>query len=567
MPRKSKYQENISNDKSSFWKVAIYIRLSREDDEDKSESNSVTNQRILLQDYLKNKNEFVIYDIYIDDGYSGTDFNRPGFQRLLQDMKENKFNTLIVKDLSRLGRNYIEVGNYIEQIFPLFKIRFIAVNDNIDSFKDPTSVNNVIVPFKNLMNDEYCRDISMKIRSSFNTKKRNGDFVGAWAPYGYIKDPKNKYHLIIDEEPAQTVKMIFKMALEGKGRATIAKELNKMGIINPTGYKQKVLNLNYTNLSATTFGNDYAWTNTSISQILKNRVYVGDLVQCKERVISYKIHKTIKNPKEDWIIVENTHEPIIDRQDFNKIQDILFARDTRVEKSGELSMFAGHIRCADCKRAMNKKTLSNKSRQRDYWYYICSTFRNKSKELCTKHSIRNDKLEQAVLEAIKLQIDLVIEMEEILKEINKSNTVNLRNSNIENNIKRQELELEKNKKLKKSVYEDWKLGVIDQNEYMEYAEEYAGKIKDIENSLKFLYGEQEKYKEQVRGDNDWITIFKKKKNITKLTKGIVDELVDCIYVHEGGNITIDFRFQDEYENALNYIKENEELSKGLLKVV
>ena len=303
MPRKSKYQNDVSTMNSLVWKVALYIRLSREDDEDKIESNSVTNQRALLQDYLKNKNEFVIYDVYIDDGYSGTDFNRPNFQRLLNDMKDNKFNTIVVKDLSRLGRNYIEVGNYIEQIFPLFKIRFISVNDMIDSYKDPTSLNNVIVPFKNLMNDEYCRDISMKIRSAFNTKKRNGDFVGAWAPYGYIKDPKNKYHLIIDEESAQTVKLIFKWALEGKGRNTIAKELNQMGVLSPTGYKQKVLNLNYANLSATSFGSDYAWTNTTISQILKNRVYVGDMVQCKERVVSYKINKIIKNPKEDWIIL------------------------------------------------------------------------------------------------------------------------------------------------------------------------------------------------------------------------------------------------------------------------
>ena len=319
MPRKSKYQKDVSTTDSLVWKVALYIRLSREDEEDKIESNSVTNQRALLQEYLKNKNEFVIYDIYIDDGYSGTDFNRPNFQRLLNDMKDNKFNTIIVKDLSRLGRNYIEVGNYIEQIFPLFKIRFISINDMIDSYKDPASINNVIVPFKNLMNDEYCRDISMKIRSAFNTKKRNGDFVGAWAPYGYIKDPKNKYHLIIDEESSQTVKLIFKWALEGKGRNTIAKELNKMGILNPTGYKQKILNLNYTNLSATSFGNDYAWTNTTISQILKNRVYVGDMVQCKERVVSYKIHKIVKNPKEDWIIVENTHEPIVDRDRVIKI--------------------------------------------------------------------------------------------------------------------------------------------------------------------------------------------------------------------------------------------------------
>ncbi len=567
MPRKSKYQNDVSTNNSLVWKVALYIRLSREDDEDKIESNSVTNQRALLQDYLKNKNEFVIYDIYIDDGYSGTDFNRPNFQRLLNDMKDNKFNTIIVKDLSRLGRNYIEVGNYIEQIFPLFKIRFISVNDMIDSYKDPTSINNVIVPFKNLMNDEYCRDISMKIRSAFNTKKRNGDFVGAWAPYGYVKDPKNKYHLIVDEDSAQTVRLIFKWALDGKGRNTIAKELNQMGVLSPTGYKQKILNLNYTNSSATSFDNDYAWTNTTISQILKNRVYIGDMVQCKEHVISYKIHKIVKTPKEDWIIVENTHEPIVDRDTFNKVQNLLFSRDTKVEKNGNLSKFAGHIRCADCKRAMNKKTLSNKNRNRDYWYYICSTYRNKSKNLCSKHSIRNDKLEEAVLEAIKLQVNLVLEMEEILKEINKSKTVSLRNNNIENNIKRQELELEKNKKLKKSSYEDWKLGVINQEEYFEYSESYTKKINEIEETLKYLYEEKQNYKMQVQSENSWITVFKKNQNITELTKEIIDELINCIYVHEGGKITIDFNFKDEYENALNYIKENEELSQNTLKAM
>lgn len=568
MPRKSKYQNNISESKTPLWRVALYIRLSREDEEEKVESNSITNQRTLLMEYVKNNDEFVIYDVYVDDGYSGTDFNRPGFQRLLNDMKDGKFNAIIVKDLSRLGRNYIEVGNYIEQIFPLFKIRFISINDMIDSFKNPASMNNVIVPFKNLMNDEYCRDISMKIRSAFNTKKRNGQFLSAWAPYGYIKDPKNKYHLIIDEESAKVVKLIFKMALEGIGRNTIAKELNAMGIPNPTAYKQKVLKSNYQNSSASrSFKNDGAWTNTSISQILKNRVYVGDMVQCKERVVSYKIHKIVKNPKEDWIIVENTHEPIISREDYFKIQDILFSRDTRTEKSGELSMFAGHIRCFDCKRAMNKKTLSNKNRNRDYWYYICSTYRNKSKELCTKHSIRNDKLENAVLEAIRFQTKLVLEMEEILKEINKSNTVNLRNNNIESGIKRQENELEKFKTLKKSAYEDWKLGVITQDEYMEYTESYMKKIQDAETTLEYLYEEKGKYKEQVQSDNSWIEVFKKNRNIMKLSKNIIDELIDCIYVHEGGDLTIEYKFNSEFENALNYIKENEELSQNIVRAI
>ena len=216
---------------------------------------------------------------------------------------------------------------------------------------------------------------------------------------------------------------------------------------------------------------------------------------------------------------------------------------------------------------MNKKTLSNKNRNRDYWYYICSTYRNKSKDLCTKHSIRNDKLEEAVLEAIKLQISLVIEMEEILKEINKSKTVSLRNNNIENNIKRQELELEKNKKLKKSSYEDWKLGVITQEEYIEYSESYTKAINEIEENLKYLYEEKQNYKNQVQSDNSWITVFKKNKNITELTKEIIDELINCIYVHEGTKITIDFRFKDEYENALNYIRENEELSQSILKAI
>lgn len=563
-----KYQNNFSKRNSLNWKVALYVRLSREDDEDKIESNSVTNQKSLLMDYLKNNDEFVIYDIYVDDGYSGTDFNRPAFQRLLNDMKDKKFNTVVVKDLSRLGRNYIEVGNYIEQIFPLFNIRFIAVNDMIDSYKNPSSVNNVIVPFKNLMNDEYCRDISMKIRSAFNTKKKNGDFVGAWAPYGYLKDPNNKYRFIIDEEASKVVKLIFKMALEGKGRNTIAKELNIMGIPNPTYYKQHILKLNYQNLSANgKFKNDGAWTNTSISQILKNKVYIGDMVQCKEKVVSYKIHKIVKNAKEDWIIVENTHEPIISREDFLKVQELLFTRNTRAEKNGELSMFAGHIRCFDCKRAMNKKTLSNKSRNRDYWYYICSTYRNKSKELCTKHSIRNDKLEEAVLEAIKFQIDLVIEMEDVLKEINKSQTVNLRNNNIEQAIIRQESELEKYKKLKKSAYEDWKLGEISRAEYVEYSESYMKKITECEKTLEYLYEESKNYKEQVQSDNSWIKIFKKNKNITKLSKNIVDELIDVIYVHEDGDLTIEFRFKNEFENALNYIKENEELAENTVKAV
>ena len=228
--------------------------------------------------------ELSVYDYYADDGYSGTSFNRPEFQRMLADMKLKKFNTIIVKDLSRLGRNYIEVGNYIEQIFPLFNIRFIAVNDNIDSYKDPKSVNNVIVPFKNLINDEYCRDLSGKIRAILNVKKRNGEYVGALTPYGYKKDDNDVHHLVIDEKPAKVVKEIFEMVIKGYGRTRIAKELNAKGILNPLGFRNKVLNQNFKFKRENTEELAYLWDPTTILSILKNQVYCGDVVQNKGKI-------------------------------------------------------------------------------------------------------------------------------------------------------------------------------------------------------------------------------------------------------------------------------------------
>ena len=220
MPRQSKYKTKDTLNSESMYKAALYIRLSVEDG-DKAESNSVTNQRMLLTEFLKENPDIELYDYYIDDGYSGTDFSRPSFERLLEDLYSKRFNTVIVKDLSRLGRNYIEVGNYIEKVFPLFNIRFIAINDQIDSIKNPESVNSVIVPFKNLINDEYCRDISNKIKAVLNVKMKKGEYVGAYAPYGYIKDPEDIHHLIVDEDAAKVVKMIFDLTLNGYGKLIV----------------------------------------------------------------------------------------------------------------------------------------------------------------------------------------------------------------------------------------------------------------------------------------------------------------------------------------------------------
>lgn len=558
MARKSKYTTDESKTYVKIWSAALYIRLSQEDENngtvEKKESNSVISQKLLLNEFADANDDLMVYDTYIDDGFTGTDFNRPSFQRLLEDIKSGNINCVIVKDLSRLGRNYIEVGNYIEQVFPLFNIRFIAINDSVDSFKNPASTNTILVPFKNLINDEYARDTSIKIRTSLNGKKKKGDFIGAFPSYGYIKDPKNKNKLIIDKEAAEIVRKIFDWHVnEGLGKVGICHRLNDMGIISPTGHKKIELGQNYCNYGIKE--NKYIWTPSTIRNILKNEVYVGNTIQGKRRVKSYKIHKTELVPKDEWIRVENTHEPIINKETFEKAQDIN-KKDVKVsQKTGELSIWAGILKCKDCGMAMNKKSSTNKSGNK-YEYYICSTYRKKSNNLCSKHTVRADKLEKAVLQAINLHIDLLIDTEKIIKQINDSCYQNTNNINIENIIISKQKDISKISNFKRTLYEDWKNGDITRNEYLEYKAKYENDIENLKRNIERLENEKKKYENQKISSNEWIQKFREQKNIAKLSRNIVIELIECIYVHENGNITIKFKFEDEFKRYIEYIKNN-----------
>ncbi len=509
---------------------------------EKQESNSVTSQKTLLNEFIKEHDDLVVYDTYIDDGFTGTDFDRPSFQRLLEDMKNGNINSVIVKDLSRLGRNYIEVGNYIEKIFPLFNIRFIAINDFVDSFKNPTSTNTILVPFKNLINDEYARDTSIKIRTSLDGKRKKGEFIGAFPPYGYIKNPNDKHKLIIDVGAADIVRKIFNWYVNlGMGKISICHKLNDIGVLNPTGHKKIELGQNYENSGI--INNTYTWTPSTIRNILMNEVYIGNSIQGKRRTKSYKIHKIESVPKEEWTRVEGTHEPIIDKEIFEKAQNIE-KRDTKIsQKTKELSIWAGFLKCNDCKRAMNKKSSTNKSGNK-YEYYICSTYRKKSNKLCTKHTIKVELLEKAVLQAINLHIDLLINIEEMIKRINQSNFQNQKDENIENMIKVKKKELYKISNFKKKLYEDWKNEDITRDEYLEYKQEYENEIKRLKQNIDSLEIENQKYKTQSITNNEWIERFKRERGITELSRDIMMELVDCIYVQEDGNITIKFKFKD-----------------------
>ena len=557
--RKSKYYSESSNE-NKIWQVAIYIRLSQEDSdtgEGKQESNSVTSQKTLINEFVEENDDLSVFDTYVDDGFSGTDFDRPGFQRMMEDMKDKNINCIIIKDLSRLGRNHYEAGNYIEKVFPLFNIRFISINDRIDSYKDPSSVNTMLVPFKNLMNDEYARDTSTKIKSALNSRKKKGEFIGAFPSYGYVKDENDKHKLIIDEESADIVRKIFEWKVnEGLGNLAICHRLNDMGVLNPTGYKRKKLNQNYNNSKMKE--EDYSWCPSTVRNILKNDVYIGNVTQGKRKVKSYKIHKVEQVPEHEWITVEDMHEPIIEKELFNKAQGLRQV-DTRVQDTGYLSMWAGILKCADCGRAMHKKNCKNKSGT-VYEYYICGTYRKKSNKLCTKHTLKIEELENSVLEAIKLHIELLIDTENILDQVNKSKTKQLPNANMDSIKEAKEKEIKRLGNLKKGLYEDWKNEDITREEYLEYKQKYEQDIEKLKDIIVNFDKQKEKQEEIIEGNSQWIDNFKKYKNIFKLDRNITTELIDYIEVYENKKIKIHFKFMNELDKILEYINKKDKTS-------
>ena len=530
------------------WKAADYARISREDG-DKEESDSIGTQFDIIDDYIAHNDDITFIDRYSDDGWSGTNFDRPDFMRLMEDIKKGKINCVIVKDLSRLGRNYILVGQYLEMIFPMLNIRFISVNDRIDSTKDPASINNALVSFKNVMNDEYCRDISNKVRSSLDRKRSKGEFIGSFASYGYMKDPDDHHHLIVDPVAAEVVKNIFDWFLQGMSIIGIAKRLNHMGIPNPSAYKRQC-GLNYKHPAGQL---DSAWPDSSVKRVLKNRLYVGDMVQNKNRTKSYKVQVSVAVPEENWVIVPNMHEAIIDREKFETVQQLLM-RDTRTSPGiNHVSIFAGYIRCADCLRAMGKKSVAQSYGK--YHYYVCQTFRKAGRNLCTKHTIREKQLYDAVLATIQSQIDLAVSMDQLVNDLKSQNVRAAKSSRLEKMLQLKEEEYEKVSRCRIDLYPDWKAGILSKDEYLSLKAKIGEQLEQIEIAIANIKEEISKYQSAPVSENRFISSFLRYRNIQVLTREVIVELIEMIYVHEGGTITIQFKYQDEYQRLLDLIDE------------
>lgn len=536
-------------------KVGIYLRLSR-DDGDKIESDSIHSQRELIKGFISRNPAFRYKKEYVDDGYSGTNFDRPGFIRLMDDVRKGIINCVIVKDLSRLGRNYIETGRYIERIFPSLGLRLVAINDNYDSLDKNSSDNEIVVPFKNLINDAYCRDISLKIRSHLDVKRRDGQFIGSFAMFGYEKDGKNKNHLVIDEDAAKTVEQIFELRMNGYSAQRIAEKLDELGLQPPYEYKRK-RGLNYN--SGFKSADKPTWKRETVMRILNSEMYTGTMVQGKSKRINYKVKKSLPIEPNDWIIVENTHDPIIKRDTFELIQG-LSELDTRVSpERAEVYPLCGFVKCGECGQNMVRRATTRCGKK--YYYYHCSTYKTGGN--CTSHLISCKKLDAIVFLAFKRQVELLDEAESMITFITNDSGDRSGIRLLRDQKKKLIDEIERYGDLKAKLYRDMVEGLIDRKQFNELNARFDQSRSKVEKSLRNV--EQQ---EQVLINNQlrfqpWVENLMKYRDVTELSRSLVISTIDRIIVNAADDVEVHFKHEEELNDLTKYIAEKEDEENGM----
>ena len=535
----------MQNTQNKIWNATLYLRLSR-DDGDKEESNSITGQRELLRDYISQRPELREFAVRVDDGFSGSTFERPSFQKMIEDVKAGRTDCIIVKDLSRFGRNYLDAGEYIEKIFPFLGVRFIAVNDNYDSLGDKKASDDLIIPFKNLINEAYCRDISVKIRSQLEIKRKNGQFLGSFAAFGYLKDEQNKNKLVVDQYAADIVRDIFKWKLEGVSPQDIADALNKLGVLSPMEYKRS-LGMKFTTSFKT--NSKALWSAGTVIRVLKNPIYTGVLVQGKETTPSYKVHKRITKDESEWSVIEDSHEAIISKIDFDSVQKVLKC-DTRRSPGGKaVGLFSGMIFCGDCGASMVRKTVP--AGDKKYVYYICSA--HKQDKSCSPHRIRDNTLEEIVLDSLKQHISEVVDMSELLEITDTAPLRTAQAQKVQRQLDKKHEEYEKLQKLLMSLYENLADGIIDREEYTRLKASFTARADEAEKQMDALREQLEDIHNHGT-ENAWMNEFIKRQGITTLDRAVVVALIDKILIHSNDVVEIIYRWQDEFAWQLDILR-------------
>lgn len=528
------------------FKAIKYIRLSYTDDKT-VESNSVSNQRKLIDDFLAQHPEIEVVCEKVDDGYSGVLFDRPAFKEMMELVKDGAANCVIVKDLSRLGREYIETGRYLRRVFPAYGVRFIAINDNVDTLNDEPD--DLTVSVKNIINEAYSRDISVKTRSALDIKRRSGDFVGAFTVYGYLKTGDKHKSLTVDPFAANVVRDIFRKRLDGFSAYHIAEELNKAGILSPLAYKRSE-GLPYAK-GGYADTEDCKWSATTILRILSDEVYTGTMVQGKQTTPHFKLKERELKPSEDWVRVENTHEAIIDKADFDLVQR-LKGLDTRTSpQSDKVYLFSGVLICGCCGGRMTRKV--NRSNGKEYIYYYCPTGK---KGGCKSSSmIKESELTECVQSSLKAHINSVVSLNSLITSISRERINQGLVQEYTGYIKSNEEQLARVEKFKRNLYESLVSGALSKEEFLQYKQEYSAKAEEIKTAIQ---GWNDKLSEVLenRGErNRWLNHFLQFAEMEEIDRSVVSRLIQSIKISADKQIEVRFNYQDEYQKAVAFIEQ------------
>jgi DNA invertase Pin-like site-specific DNA recombinase len=534
-----------------IYKAAIYLRLSKEQlNGTLGESDSIVNQEALIRAYLQAHPEIEVRHVFKDDGWSGVDFDRPGFQKMMQKIYDGAVDCVIVKDLSRLGRNHTETGKYISRIFPAFGVRFIAVNDHVDTANQNDDLDNIIIPFKDLLNDSYSRDISIKTRSTLEMKRRQGLYVGSITRFGYAKDEKDKNKLVIDEEAADIVRKIFRWCMDGMGNTKIAEKLNEMNFPAPAEYRE--LKRQGKKAVSTSRG----WYPIAINRILRDETYTGVMTQGKFTTPNYKVKKVIRKSKDEVARIENAFEPIISKKEFEFVQQLL-ERDVRTKPGNDyVYPLCGYLFCADCGGSMIKKSVFQKGKL--YEYYVCGEHKY-NRQVCSNHNISVTQLENAVLEAMNLHLQMLLEVETLL---DTAELIPLKSKEVEKyqlQIAGAIEEKYKYQKLMKDCYIDYKEGLLTESEYVDMKQEYESRIEQLDKSVLQMEEEKKGMLKKQQLDLAWVREFRENPHLTKLSRRLVTAMIDRVLVYSSKKVRVVFTFEDEIRQLYERISScNEE---------
>lgn len=513
----------IMIEKEKEYRAALYCRLSS-DDAYLGESGSIKTQRALLTQYCK-ENNIPVYDVYTDDGFSGTNFERPAFKRMLNDLESHKANLVIVKDLSRFGREYAQMGMYIENDFEDWNIRFISIGENIDTLN---GTDEILMPITNVINSQYAKECSRKTKQAHRALAKEGKFIGSRAPFGYIKDPKDRHHLLVDEEAASVVRSIFKMFCDGIGYVRMTKILREKMILNPQAYFNKN-NPDY--YKSDYWRQNFDWHATSIRVILNNPVYLGQTTFGRTKVKGKTKKKKVATEESEWIVVENTHEPIIDKATWNLAHDIMKNR-RRETKSGETQMFAGLVKCSDCGSALN---VSRNAKTGKYTSFSCWVYKNYGKERCTSHAIGYKTLYNIVLENIRRQAECASVQKEKYLEMLKNQMAEKATQDIKsvkNELKKINKRIAQLEKILNKLYEDRALEKITEERYLSMNTNYENEYNELKERQNVLTQQIEKIEATECNAETFTNLIENYLNITELNARILNELIDKIVVHE-----------------------------------